>query len=78
MSGQDELLVRSEYRIPRAYGKEYFNRATEAKYKERKKHAGLDQPGKWVVGEHITKRAHCIDFSGISKLHRTSGYLATP
>jgi hypothetical protein len=56
-------------------GKVYVTRATEAKYKERKKHVGLDQPGKWVVVEKITKTAHCTDFSGIFILHRTSGYL---
>jgi hypothetical protein len=61
----------------RVSGKVYVNRAMEAKYKERMKHAGLDQPEKWVVAEHITKTAHRTDFSGISILHRTSGYLTT-
>jgi hypothetical protein len=62
----------------RVCGKVYVNGVTEAKYKERKKHVGLDQPGKWVVAEHITKMAHRTDFSGISILHRTSGYLTIP
>ena len=50
----------------------YVNTAIEGRYKERKRHVSLDQPGKRVVAEEST------NLSGISILHKTSGYLTTP
>jgi hypothetical protein len=72
------LKVPGVYRISCECGKVYVGqtgRSIETRCKEHMKHIRLDQPEKSAVAEHSANTGHQIDFSNITILDRTSGYM---
>jgi hypothetical protein len=72
------LKVPGVYRIPCECGKVYVGqrgRSIDARCKEHMRHICLDQPEKSVVAEHSVNTGHQIDFSNITILDGTSGYM---
>jgi hypothetical protein len=66
------------YQIPCKCGKVYVGqtgRSIQAKCKEHIRHIHLNQPEKSAVAEHSVNTGHQIDFSNITILDRTSGYM---
>jgi hypothetical protein len=77
---KDDLGVKvpGVYRIPCECGKVYVGqtgRSIETRCKEHMRHIRLDQPEKSAVAEHSVNTGHQIDFSNITILDRTSGYM---
>jgi hypothetical protein len=72
------LKVPGVYWIPCECGKVYMGqtgRSIETRCKEHMRHIHLHQPEKSVVAEHSVNTGHQIDFSNITILDRTSGYM---
>jgi hypothetical protein len=72
------LKVPGMYRIPCKCGKVYVGqtgRSSEARCKEHMRHICLNQLEKSVVAELSMNTGHQIDFSNITILDRTSGYM---
>jgi hypothetical protein len=72
------LKVPGMYWIPRQCRKVYvgqIGRFIKARCKEHMRHICLAQPEKSAVAEHSVNTGHQIDFSNITILDRTSGYM---
>jgi hypothetical protein len=72
------LKVHGVYQILCECGRVYVGqtgRSIEARYKEHMRHVRLKQPDKSAVAEHNFKTGHHIDFSSISVLDKTTGYM---
>jgi hypothetical protein len=72
------LKIPGVYGIPCECGKVYIGQtgsSIEARCKEHMRHIWLDQPEKSAVAEHSVNTRHQIDFSNITILDRTSGYM---
>jgi len=71
-----KLKIQGVYRIQCECGKVYvrqIRRTVEERYKERQKYIRLHQPEKSALAKYCISMGHCMDFSGTSILHRTSG-----
>jgi hypothetical protein len=72
------LKVPGVYWIPCECRKVYVGqtgRSIETRCKEHMRHICLDHPEKSVVAEHSVNAGHQIDFSNITILDKTSGYM---